>query len=154
MKKNCFLLLLMSIYFSFLANPSYAQDTKNEYKGDWEICSTWAISNCNQQPGYVDLNNTTVNVRGYVSRNGNLSFTNNGNLNILSDPTVGQKLNGDTLVVYGDLVFKNNANLNINSYAVVVVTGNLVAKNGISIAANGSIVVVGDLTVDNNSNCR
>ncbi len=144
MKKTLLLIQSVAILTLLWTSTSFSQTSVNEKTGLWTVNSTWIGNNA---PGTVDLQNTTVTVGGRVTRDGNLSFKNNANLFVDNSTD-----NTDTLIVTGDLIFKGNTNLTIRGNGILIVLGNLTSQNNINIVSSGKLVVVGSASTGNNTN--
>jgi hypothetical protein len=110
--------------------------TKNNYTGSWEAAGSWA-SNQPTSPFTTPLTQN-LNVYGYITRNGSLSFA---NVNEGKDFHLY-----DTLVVFGNLDFANKAhNFYVEPGAVLVVFGDFTATNKITVANGGIVAITGSM---------
>lgn len=130
--KNKFILLLGFAFF-LSKQISFSQySSKEKNKGDWESASTWNPVWPNPQ---TFVNGINININGYVTVNGSLTFSGaNGNLVI-----------NDTLVIKGDLTLGDHNDLQINNTGVLIVWGNLTVTRRADVAANGYLIVTNDV---------
>ena len=90
--------------------------------------------------------NIQIQIEGYISRNGSLSFANIG-------ANTREFVIKDTLVVYGSLSFANNSySLTMLSGSLLVVLGDFSANNKVTVANGGTIVVDGNMTLSGGQN--
>lgn len=129
------------IFFFFLNFQSSAQEiTLENNTGMWDEAESWVGEDDPNIP--YNVNGGTVTIRGYITSNDELEFL-KGTLIINTT---------DTLVLYGDLIIGNNADLSIGESSMLIVFGNMEVANKVDIAANGSLVVTGDLNFSGSGN--
>lgn len=106
----------------------------------WEADASWVS---NSRPGgtlpSVNANDNNINIRGYVTRTGNLTLLNDGNdTNNIFTVT-------DTLVVYGNVVFENNS-LDLVVNGVFVIFGTITFNNQVDVGNAGNLLATGNIT--------
>lgn len=106
--------------------------SKNNYTGNWENASTWAVGNGNL------ANNDIVNIYGFVKRNSSLTLNNGIDLHVY-----------DTLFIFGNLNIGNNGDIFVHTGGMVVVYGNVTVFNNVNLDLSSYFVVMGDLDVRN-----
>lgn len=121
-----------------------------EETGYWMENSTWRFNS--GVPVINEGQRVTIYIHGTVVRDGDLTF--NASTSEISIENSG---NGDTLIVTGNLVFNNKVTLNIKQSSLLIVLGDLVSNDQVTIYNSGTIAVVGsvitsDPTTVNNSN--
>lgn len=133
------LLLTAALFLvSFFAFSQGAYTSVDNKKSNWETAATWnrqfswmpaAPSSTNVDGSYV------VNVYGYVTRNGNLSFTGGSTLNVY-----------DTLVIKGN--FTVASSVVVHPGGVLIVLGDFIGTSSSSnkLTNNGNVVVAGDFS--------
>ncbi len=112
--------------------PAVFETTLDNYTGTWSNNGSWESGT---SPGVTDLNEN-VDVYGFITRYGDLSF-NNGDLHVF-----------DTLVIYGDLTLGNNADLSLSEGAILIVHGDVYSGNQVEVASGGIIIVTGTWTME------
>jgi len=133
--KIVFALVVAVMSSQFAVGQTYS--TKNNYTGNWSTASSWVSGS---QPNPLTTNiDDNINIYGYISTSGSLSFT---NVNEGKDFYIY-----DTLVVFGNLDFANKAhNFYVEPGAVLVVFGDFTATNKITVANGGTIAITGDMS--------
>ncbi|MEQ8687780.1 MAG: T9SS type A sorting domain-containing protein [Imperialibacter sp.] len=133
--KIVFTLVIAALSNLIAVGQTYS--TKNNYTGNWSAASSW-VSGSQPDPLTTNIDDN-INVYGYVSVSGSLSFT---NVNEGKDFYIY-----DTLVVFGNLTFANKAhNFYVQPGAVLVVFGDFSATNKITVANGGTIAITGDMS--------
>ncbi len=137
--------LILSVLLLGSFQPSVAQKTsRNNFIGNWEQGSSWVggVSPAVTNIGSADLDLT---INGYITRTGNLSFT-----NVNANASGPDLVINDTLVVVGDVTFANKAaNLILSANSILIISGNFTANNKITVENGGVFVVTGDMTFSN-----
>ncbi len=139
-----FRIQIATIFLVLSTNLVFSQNhfSVEETSGFWSDGSTW--SGGVAAPTNTTDNNLNLQIAGYVVRSGNLSFTG-----------IGARItvqSGDTLVVDGNLTFANNGGITVESNAILVVLGDLIAGTNFNGSVNGDVVVTGEVTVGNSGN--
>jgi hypothetical protein len=133
--KIVFAFVIAAISNQFASGQTYT--TKNNYTGNWSAASSWVSGSqpTNLTTGIKD----NINVYGYMSTIGSLSFAANSDANNF--------YLYDTLVVFGSLSFANKSvNFYVQPGAVLVVFGDFSATNKITVANGGTIAITGDMS--------
>lgn len=112
---------------------SQTYSSRNNYTGDWELPGTWSTTWNTPQ---TNLTGTNITINGYITANGNLTFSGSASKLIIND----------TLVVKGDLSLGDNNDLTINDNGILIVKGALTFGNQSVIIANGYLIVTSDFT--------
>jgi Secretion system C-terminal sorting domain len=130
------LTLLTLVVFS---QGSYT--SQNSKTSTWETASIWtkqyswmAVA----PPGPANVGGSyTVNINGYVTRNGNLTFSSSALLNVY-----------DTLVIKGNFTISSSQGVVVHSGGVLIVLGNLTStsSSGDKLDNNGNVVVTGEFS--------
>lgn len=102
----------------------------DNYTDDWENPGSWEGG---ESPG-LNVDKAIINIYGAITANSSLEI--DSELLVVND----------TLIIHGDLILGNNADLTLNEGAVLIIYGNLSIANRVDIAANGTLVVTGDMT--------
>jgi gliding motility-associated-like protein len=128
------LILLFGLIFFSIQVLFSIHISKDNYTGNWGTPTSW-------DPVWTaplnTINNFDVIIFGYITLNGNLTFTGSS-----CTLTVN-----DTLVVNGDLSVGNNNDLIINPGGVLIIRGNLSITNKCDIIAMGYLIVTGNFTI-------
>lgn len=133
--------ILIILFFLFFTNQSFSQvSTKSDYKGTWINSSSW---NSGSQPSpLTNAIDDDITINGYITREGELSFS---NVNFADNFTII-----DTLVIETNLTFANKAaNLVIPAGGILIVLGNFVADNKVTVDNGGLLIVKGSMTFSN-----
>jgi hypothetical protein len=142
------LLTSLSLIFLFIA-PTIAQvDSDDNYTGFWNDGGSWdggstatypeATGVTGEIPG---LKGSSIQVLGYITRNGNLTVPNVGNNSDIF-------LIVDTLVISGDFILEDNSKeLVIPSGGLLVVFGDFEGGNRVDILNGGTFVVRGNVNL-------
>lgn len=110
---------------------SQTYTSRNNYTGDWENPSSW---NPSWSAPVTDIFGNNINLNGYITVNGNLSFTGNASQLIIND----------TLVIKGNLSLGDNNDITINDNGILIIRGSLSIGNQTLIIANGYFIVTSD----------
>lgn len=131
-------ILVGLLMFCVLSAARAQFPTKDNYPGTWNDADSWTSG----QPSPLNTGiNDEIDVYGYITRQGSLSFANIGKN---SDEIIIY----DTLVVQGDMTFENNSiSLTVKTGGLLVVFGNFVANNKVDLANGGTMVITGDMTL-------
>ncbi len=108
------------------------QDYESQGKGDWVEGESWEGGS---SPG-TDNIQADVEIYGHITAHSSLDY-HSGVLTV-----------NDTLVIHGDLDMGNNADLVLNSGSVVIIYGDLDIGNQVDIAADGTLIITGNMTKD------
>lgn len=138
MRKIFFITIWLASFNHLLADIA----TENNYTGSWTDTNSW---NGGTRPSPVSTNIANaenIDIYGYITRDGDLSFGNLGNNSYVL--TVH-----DTLVVKGSLSFASNAiSLEVADNGVLVVFGDFIANNKVDLDNGGTMVITGDMTLN------
>lgn len=115
----------------------FGQVSKDNYIGNWSDNNSWVDD---AAPANATDKATSIDIYGYVQRNGDLDFKNNARITVY-----------DTLLVNGNLTLKNNAIIDVKSNAVLIILGNYAANNNMIIDNGGRIVMAGEIEIDKNA---
>ena len=136
--KSILLIFITSLIFSCTTNAQ-PYTSNNNYSGLWSSSASWDINGVPPTGG--TKTNGDVDIYGYITHAGDLSFANSSK-HIL---TVY-----DTLVVNGNLTFGNQSmDLVIPTGGVLIVLGDFTADNKITVGNGGILVVTGNMTFSN-----
>lgn len=136
--KNLFLTTLLFL-ITFFAFSQGAYTSQNNKKANWETATIWTKQYswmAAAPPGPADVNGSyVVNIYGYVTRNGNMSFTGGSTLNVY-----------DTLVIRGN--FTVASSVVVHPGGVLIVVGDFIGTSSSSnkLTNNGNVVVTGDFS--------
>jgi gliding motility-associated-like protein len=130
-KKFFFLFLVVLNSGHTLFSQTYS--SRNNYTGDWELPATW---NTMWNHPQTTLTGNNIIINGYITANGNLTFSGSASKLIIND----------TLVIKGDLTLGNNNDLTINDNGILIIRGAFTTGNQSVIIANGYLVVTSDFT--------
>ncbi len=134
------------------SRDSLANKNRQEYNssgtGDWEDAATWEKSQSwmDDTPGN-DVNIRFVNVRGYITRSGNLRVAGNTTMTIY-----------DTLRIIGDLELTGGASLKIEEDGLLIVENDYITSGGARTINEGHVVEIQNLrgsggsSIQNNNN--
>lgn len=118
--------------------------TLDNFTGPWENSGSW-VGGSQPDPLTTGINDE-VDVYGYITRNGSLSFADIG-------ANTKYFTVYDTLVVQGNMTFENNSlNLRIADGGLLVVFGDFTANNKVTLDNGGTLVITGDLTLNGGQN--
>ena len=136
MKKRLFLLLLIFCISALVVFSQAPQTSKDNYTGAWESPTswnpTWAVPQTTLDGFYFPL----ITINGYITVNGNLSFSG----------SVSNLIINDTLVILGNLLLDNFNDLTINTNGILIVRGNLIFNNNANvITTNGYLIITGNV---------
>lgn len=138
--KKLFVFFLLGSCINVNAQITSRSNTKTGSFYLWSTTANW-VSNTPPAPLITNINDE-IFIEDYITRNGNLSFVNEG----ANTETLTIR---DTLVVYGDMFFDNNSKtLVVDANAVLVVFGDMENNNKADITNNGTIVITGNLTLN------
>ncbi len=134
LKRNVFFFCLISISFCISNKSAFSQShtSRNDYTGDWEDPLSW---NPVWPIPVKTISGYDITINGYITVNGNLTFS--------ALPT--NLIINDTLVIQGDLFLGNNNDLTINDNGILIVRGSLEISNQTIINANGYLIISDDL---------
>lgn len=120
----------------------YSQKTsKNNYTGNWTDNASW-VGNVAPPTANIGAAHLDLNIFGYITRVGNLSFA-----NVNADASGPDFIINDTLVITGNLTLANKAaNLVLGSNGLLIVLGDFSADNKILVENGGIFVVAGDMS--------
>jgi large repetitive protein len=112
------------------------QTSKDNYTGAWESPAswdpTWAVPQTTMDGYYFPL----ITINGYITVNGNLTFSG----------SVSNLIINDTLVILGNLLLDNFNNVTINTNGILIVRGNLIFNNNANvITTNGYFIITGNV---------
>jgi gliding motility-associated-like protein len=126
-----FILLSGILLLSISIVSAQQQVTRDNYTGDWQTPTSWSPTWTTPQ---TNISKLDITINGYITLNGSLSFSGNGDNLIIND----------TLVIIGDLSFANKDNLTINDNGILIIRGNMTINNQCDIKANAYLIVTGD----------
>lgn len=133
-------LMFTIVLTALLSHSSLCQlSTLNNYTGTWSGSGSWTGGT---QPNPLTAQiNDEIDIYGYITREGSLSFDNLGN-------NTDQIRIYDTLVIEGNVTFENNAmSLSIQSGGVMIVFGDFTANNKVDMGNGGILAITGNLTL-------
>lgn len=139
MKKSYLTALLLLITFFAFSQGAYTSQNNNT--ADWETAAIWTKQYSwmtAAPPGPANVGGSyTVNIYGYVTRNGNLTFSGTAVLNVY-----------DTLVIRGNLTISSSLGVSVHPGGVLIVLGNLTSTSsgGNKLFNNGNVVVTGNFS--------
>jgi len=139
------IVLLITIAGQQLYGQSQVFTSNNNTTADW-VDYVWTKSKSwmMDRPRY-DGNNSSpdfgywhqVNINGYITRNGDLTVSSGGELNV-----------NDTLRVKGDLYSQQT--INVNSGGILIIEGDYITnQGGVNTVDGGKVVVLGNMTASN-----
>lgn len=124
----------LTILFSLISFIAFSQTTYtslNNHTGYWSDVNTW------DQYGIPSKNNSNIIIKGYVTRQTDLTIGQGNTLTVNS---------GDTLVFNGNLTINQDGNLIVEPNAVLIILGNFEAKNSVDVFSNSTIIINGTYT--------
>lgn len=131
--------LLLSITFFAFSQGAYT--SQNNKVANWEAASTWTKQYswmATAAPGPADVGGSyTANVYGYITRNGNLTFSGSALLNVY-----------DTLVIRGNFTISSGQGVVVHPSGVLIILGDFTStsSSGNKLLNNGNVVVTGNFS--------
>jgi hypothetical protein len=138
--KNISLTALLFL-ITFFAFSQGAYTSQNNRTADWETAAIWTRQYSwmvAAPPGPADVGGSyTANIYGYVTRNGNLTFSGGSILNVY-----------DTLVIRGNFTISSSLGVTVHPGGVLIVLGDLTSTSagGNKLLNNGNVVVTGNFS--------
>ena len=130
-----------TLLFCFCSLVVLGQSYVTKEKGDWEVASSWLGS---AVPPVSNIE-SDIDIVNYITRNGSLTFANNG-----GKDNSKRILVNDYLVVFGDMYFGADAiELVVGPNGKLVVFGDLTLQNKVTVANSGIVVATGNIRVNN-----
>jgi hypothetical protein len=138
--KNFYLttLLLLITFFGFSQGAYTSQNSK---KANWEAASAWTKQFSwmpTGGPGPANVGGSyTANVYGYITRHGNLTFSDDARLNVY-----------DTLVIRGNFTISSSQGVVVHPDGVLIILGDLTSTSsgGNKLYNNGNVVATGNFS--------
>lgn len=133
----CFLAVIQaSAQINYVSNDNQTGDWLDN--NSWIDVAAWANQNPSQP---TNSNANSIDVYGYITRQGNLNVTN-------ANPVITVR---DTLVISGNTLLGSGASLNVPAGGLLIITGDLTTQGSFALGNSGRVVVGGNVSVTNGS---
>lgn len=134
-----YLLILLCLALSFLVNGQIFQTV-----GDWNTTSNWSTGVVPSGP----TTNVTISASPTISSANTIGAVTDGNVVTYTITSSGSLAVGASGTPQ-DMTFNNNGSIIIASGGKLEIWGNLIAKNSLTLTVTGTLIVHGDIQMQN-----